>query len=63
MSWLNDTLSALRQVVLLEHRVSSLERDVDEAQREIATHDRRIQQIETTLFGPVPPDRLRLPRG
>jgi vacuolar-type H+-ATPase subunit D/Vma8 len=62
MSWLNDTLSALRQVVLLEHRVSALESDMREAQSEIAAHDRRVQQLETVIFGPVSPDRLRLPR-
>lgn len=62
MSWLNDTLSALRQVVLLEHRVSDLETDMRDAQREIAGHDRRVQQLETVIFGPVPPDRLGPPR-
>jgi vacuolar-type H+-ATPase subunit D/Vma8 len=62
MTWLNDTLSALRQVVLLEHRVSELEDDMRNAQGEIASHDRRIQQLETVIFGPVSPDRLRLPR-
>ncbi len=63
MSWLNDTLSALRQVVLLDHRVAELERGMREAQTEIATHDRRIQQLETVIFGPISPDRLRLPRS
>ena len=62
MSWLNDTLLALRQVVLLEHRVSGLETDMRDAQREIAGHDRRVQQLETVVFGPVPPDRLGPPR-
>jgi hypothetical protein len=62
MSWLTDTLSALRQVVLLEHRVSDLETDMRDAQREIAGHDRRVQQLETVIFGPVPPDRLGPPR-
>jgi vacuolar-type H+-ATPase subunit D/Vma8 len=62
MSWLNDTLAALRKVVLLDHRVAELERDMRDAQTEIAMHDRRIQQLETVIFGPVPPDRLRLPR-
>jgi vacuolar-type H+-ATPase subunit D/Vma8 len=62
VTWLNDTLSALRQVVLLEHRVSELESDMRNAQGEIAGHDRRVQQLETVIFGPISPDRLRLPR-
>jgi hypothetical protein len=62
MTWLNDTLSALRQVVLLEHRVSELETDMRDAQTEIVGHDRRIQQLETLILGPLPPERLRLSR-
>jgi hypothetical protein len=62
MSWLNDTLSALRQVVLLEHRVAELEKDMRDAQLNIASQDRRILQLETLILGPMPPDQLRLPR-
>ena len=62
MSWLKDTLVALRQVILLDHRVAELEKDVRDAQTEIAGHDRRIQQLEILILGPIPPDRLRLPR-
>lgn len=62
MSWLDDTFSALRKVVLLDHRVAELEKAMGNAQHEIASHDRRIQQLETVILGPLPPEQLRLRR-
>ena len=62
MSLVADALGALRRVVLLDHRVEQLERDVRGLGHDVRGHERRVQQIETVLFGPVNPDRLRLPR-
>ena len=63
MSWVEKTLETLRKVALIDHRVENLERDVRDAQRDILAHDRRIQQLEFIIYGPVPPEQLRIPRN
>jgi hypothetical protein len=62
VSLLTDTFVALRQVVLLDDRVSRLEKTVDRHTADLEHHELRLRQIETLIFGPISPDQLRIKR-
>lgn len=62
MSLLSDAFKTIRQVVLLDDRVTRLEKATDELSADVKHHELRLRQIETLIFGPTHPDNLRLPR-
>jgi len=62
MSVFGQMLSGVRKIVLIEDRIDRLEKSVDRVRDEVDIHERRVGQLETVIFGPVSPDRLRLPR-
>ncbi|HUL33354.1 MAG TPA: hypothetical protein VL128_05695 [Candidatus Eisenbacteria bacterium] len=49
MSWPRDAFEALRQIVLIEHRINELTEKVAELARACQDLDRRVVRIETKL--------------
>jgi hypothetical protein len=62
MSLWERMLAGARTMVLIEDRIDRLEKSVDRLRDEIGTQERRLTQLEFIIFGPTPPDHLRLPR-
>lgn len=62
MSLWERMLSGARKMVLVEDRIDRLEKSVDKLRYEVSSQERRLAQIEFIIFGPTPPDNLRLPR-
>jgi hypothetical protein len=62
MSLWERMLSGARKMVLVEDRIDRLEKSVDRLRDEVSSQERRLTQIEFIIFGPIPPDRQRLPR-
>ncbi|WP_448585483.1 hypothetical protein [Thermaurantiacus sp.] len=62
MSLWERLLAGARTMALIEDRIDRLERSVDRLRDDVSTQERRLVQLEVIIFGPVPPDTLRLPR-
>jgi hypothetical protein len=62
MSLWERMLAGARTMVLIEDRIDRLEKSVDRLRDEVGTQERRLTQLEFIIFGPMPPDTLRLPR-
>jgi hypothetical protein len=62
MSFWRDLLSDVRRLMLMDDKVARMEARLDRTDAQLANHETRLVQIETVLFGPISPDRLKLPR-
>jgi hypothetical protein len=62
MSLWERLLAGARTMVLIEDRIDRLEKSVDRLRDEVGAQERRLTQLEFIIFGPTPPDNLRLPR-
>ncbi len=62
MSFWRDLLGDVRRLMLMDDKVARMESKLDRIDAQVANHESRLVQIETALFGPISPDRLRLPR-
>lgn len=63
MSFWERTLSGVRKMVVVEHRIDQLEKAVEKTNTTVHSQGERLAQVEFVIFGPIPPDRLRGPRG
>ena len=62
MSFWRDLLGDVRRLMLMDDKVARMEAKLDKVDAQVANHEARLVQIETAIFGPISPDRLRLPR-
>jgi hypothetical protein len=62
MALWRDLVGDIRRLLLLDDKVQRVEAKLDRTDDRLAHHEARLIQLETALFGPIPPDRLRLPR-
>jgi ABC-type cobalamin transport system ATPase subunit len=62
MSFWRDLLGDMRRLMLMDDKLARMEGKLDGVEAQVVNHEGRLIQIETAMFGPVPPDRLRLPR-
>ena len=49
MSWIGDTVAGIKRIIQLDTDVARLQRDVREAERMVADHERRLVRIETLI--------------
>jgi hypothetical protein len=62
MALWRDLVGDVRRLLLLDDKVGRMEGQLDRIDDRVAHHELRLVQLETAMFGPMPPDRLRLPR-
>lgn len=62
MALWRDLVGDVRRLLLLDDKVGRMEAQLDRIDDRVAHHELRLVQLETAMFGPLPPDRLRLPR-
>jgi hypothetical protein len=63
VSFWRQLMGDVRRLMLMDDKVARMEARLDRLESQISNHESRLVQIETAMFGPVPPERLRLPRG
>ena len=62
MSIWQQTLSGVRKMILVEDRIDRLEKAVDKMSDQVGSQERRLGQLEFIIYGPIPPEQLRIPR-
>jgi hypothetical protein len=62
MALWRDLVGDIRRLLLLDDKVGRMEAQLLRIDDRVAHHEIRLVQLETAMFGPLPPDRLRLPR-